>query len=418
MTQNSAHKRGWILYDFANSSYHLLIPTILMPLYFREYLASSAKAPDFIWALLISVPVILAGIIAPFLGAVADYLNSRLKFLTITALVAICFVALVSTTREGDLITGGVFFCFSYFFFILSLGLYDSFLPIISDSSNSGRLSGLGWGIGYLGGIVALIFVFPFLTNAKLPGDVSAFKKSILIVSALFCLFAALSFWFMKGISNEKRAFSSLKETLNDSFRALKRVPQTMIEWRKRTDLFKLLISYYLANDGLATAVYFTSIYAASTLGFSSQQILILFLIVQLVGIPSTIFGGLLADKIGHKTVLFFTLGIWAILSLLFSVSSGVGIFYALSVGTGLVIGTTPAVYRSYIASFVEPGKTAELYGFGSLASRASSVVGPLLFGVISTVTGSQRIAMATLLLFFVFASLILTTVTIRNKID
>ncbi len=397
---------GWTLYDFANSSYHLLIPSVLMPLFFRQYLMADSLNIDFQWALLIAIPVVFAGIFSPFIGAFSDEKKCRLRTLIITAVLAMIFAALIPMANPESWVIGAFAFGISYFFFTLSLGIYDAFLPIFARK-NRGKLSGMAWGLGYLGGIVSLCLIYPLLSSAQLPEGIVQFRWAIWITCLVFAAFSIPSFLLMK--ERTSLGVSQTSNTLAERF-GLARIAGTLKGWRQNKNLFKTLFSYYLANDGLSTLVYFTSIYAATTLHFDNKQILVLFIIVQLVGIPSSIIGGILADKIGHKKVIYLTLGIWIILCVGFALCSSITAFYILAIGTGLVIGTTPSIYRSYLAEFVDIDKAAEIYGFNSFASRASSVAGPILFAIISSMTGSQRPAMLCMMLFFLLAGIILKT--------
>ena len=408
---------GWVLYDFANSSYHLLLPTILMPLLFREYYAAEYSNSDFIWSITISIPVLLAGIIAPFIGALSDYLNSRLTFLYITATISIIFALFIGLSSEYSLIEVSILFILSYLFFNISLGLYDSILPML-NKSKIGLISGIGWGIGYLGGIISLVFVYPLLKDAKLPDNIASYNYSILIVVIFFIIFCSVSFLFLKNFKYTQplnEISQGKKNLLNIAF---SRVSLTIKNWKKNKNIFKILVSYYLANDGLTTLMFFTTIYASGTLNFDNTQILLLFVIVQLIGIPATIFGGFLADKYGNKIILYCSLIIWIFLSIAYAFGSGIYTFYLIALFTGIVIGTTPAIYRSLLASVIPTSKSAEIFGFNSFASRVSAIIGPLLFGLISYLTQSQRYAMLSLVLFFIAAYIILYNVDCNEKKD
>jgi len=417
---HTRHKQiGWILYDFANSTYHLLIPTILMPLYFKQYFAKESERADLQWALFVSLAVLAAGLVGPFIGAYADARQRRLGVLICTAFGAIFFAAMLPMLNAGAALSGGLVFSASFFFFTLSLGIYDAFLPLVAERKSRGTVSGLAWGVGYLGGLVALGAVFPVLRGAELPADSNAFRLGIWITCAVYGVFCFPSFLLLRRGSREptEAAMRSPLQSTRERGFAPARVIKTIKNWRHNENFFKTLLSYYLVNDGLATLVYFTSIYAATTLGFESTQILMLFLVVQLVGVPASIMGGVAADRFGHKRVLYLLLGLWVSLCIGFAFCSGIAAFYLLSVGTGLVIGTTPAIYRSFLSDFVPRDKVAELYGFNSFASRASSIIGPLLFGGIASVSGSQRPAMLSLLVFFLLAGAVLKSVDVSKRV-
>jgi len=165
----------------------------------------------------------------------------------------------------------------------------------------------------------------------------------------------------------------------------------------------------YLINDGLSTLVYFTSIFASSTLKMSSTEILNSFLFVQLVGVPSTIILTSLSERIGYLRMLIFTVILWVLIGISFSIVNSITQFYILALFVGLVIGTTPALGRAILSRFIENRQdSSEFFGFHTFTSRTSSIIGPLLFGIISVATGNQQIAFLSLGVFFILGLILL----------
>ena len=189
-------------------------------------------------------------------------------------------------------------------------------------------------------------------------------------------------------------------------------------DWRSNKNLLKFLISIYLVNDGLATLVFFTSIFASETLGLTTKEIFGAFLIVQIVAIPMTILVSFMAEKYGYKKIFVSTVIVWIVISMIFLSVETKNQFYGLAALVGFVIGSTPSLARAILNRyFVTNANAGKLFGFHAFASRASSVLGPLTFGVVSTLTGSQSLALGSLVIFFGLALFILSSVKFHHGI-
>lgn len=387
---------AWASYDFANSAFHLMLPTVLFPLYFKTILLGGNSSSDMIWSIVISVPVLLVGLLSPFIGAYLDNEHKNRKFfIWVTALtILLNFVlGIVSPTMKflNTVIYGVCLLCFNF-----SQFSYDAFLPAQKKGKGVASLSGWGWGTGYLGGIICLIPVYIIISGKVLPEDYSAYQLAFIVTAVFYLIFTIPSFLFMKD--------TPVKETSNQEKKVnpYRKVFRTLTNWKENKHIFIFLIAFYLINDGLSTLVYFTSIFAASTLHMETTEILISFLFVQLVGVPATIVFCNLSEKLGYMKVFMATIVLWIILGVAFVIVSTKIQFYILAFFVGLVIGTTPAMARAIISSFLENrSDSAEIFGFNALTSRASSILGPLVFGAVSSITGSQRLGLFSLVVFF-----------------
>jgi len=401
-------KISWILYDFANSAYHLLIITVLFPICFKKGLYAHLSNSDALWSIFISIPILLSGIIAPFIGAYIDRTKKKTIFFVVT-----CILTAIMTTLLGfipfTLPSIAVFtFCLSVLFFNLSQFVYNAFLPTQINQKGLATLSGTGWGVGYLGGILCMPIVFAFIKESSLPADYNNYQTSFIIVALYYILFSIPSLLFMKDqYSND------LGQTSTDN--PIKTVFKTLSNWSQNKEIFKFLFAFYLINDGLSTLVFFTSIFASSTLKMSTSEIMKAFLIVQAVGIPSTIALCWISERIGYKKVLMGTVILWIFNSIAFLVVKSAFDLYILSISVGLVIGTTPALARAILALMIDKDNISEIYGLHALTGRISSIFGPLLFGIVSSVTNNQTIAMSSLLLFFICGLIVLKNIDIVN---
>lgn len=383
---------AWVSYDFANSAFHLLIPTVLFPLFFKSVILNNHNNSDIYWSLAVSIPILISGLVAPFLGAFIDKRHKyRLFFIVVTSItILLNFVLGIVSPSNIYMI---VLFSTCILFFNLSQFSYDSFLPTQKQGKGVASLSGLGWGIGYLGGIICMIPVYLIINKVVLPDNYQAYQTAFIVVALFYLIFTLPSFIFLKVKPSE----NVIKTT------PIKKVISTVLDWKKNREIFIFLIAFYLINDALATLVYFTTIFASTTLNMPTNQILAAFLIVQLIGVPSTIVFCNLSEKLGYIKTFILTIILWLLISVFFLLVDSPTEFYILSFFVGLVIGTTPAMARAILSTLLTKRQDiAEIFGFNSFASRSSSILGPIVFGIISTVTGNQKLALASLFLFFI----------------
>jgi MFS transporter, UMF1 family len=409
----SKSQLAWIFYDFANSAFHLMIPTILFPLYFRKVIAVGFEAPDLLWSIVATIPILTMGLISPALGAIADYTKKRKSFLVVSLSTTILLTLILASTSPDSLIWSSLIFIGAMLAFYASLFLYDAFLPLqTGGGKGTAFLSGLGWGIGYLGGLLCMALLYPLIKDAELPSAARAFQLSFLIIAGYYLLFSLPTIIYLKEPYTNNKQSTNLSEAIRGG---LRQVILTVRNWRDYKEIFKFLLGFYFVNDGLTTVVFFTSIFAAETVKMTVNEILFAFIVVQIVGVPTTILVGTLAERLGYKRVLYWTVFLWIFIVTGFYFAQTKEHFYLLSIATGTVIGSTPATARALLAKMVKREKAGEIFGFNALSSRASSVIGPILFGTISTVTGSQRIAILSLIPFFGFGLWVLSLVRVQQ---
>jgi UMF1 family MFS transporter len=357
---------------------------------------NNASSSDLAWSLTVSLPVLLVGLISPFIGAYIDNKHNNRKFFIWVTVSTILLNFLLGVINPSHNKLNILLFSLCLMFFNLSQFSYDAFLPSQKKGNGVASLSGLGWGIGYLGGIICMIPIFLIIKEKTLPDDYNAYQLGFLIVSLFYILFTLPSFFFIKSEISDEKQTNVIQEN------PYKKVLSSLKNWKQNKHIFIFLIAFYLINDGLSTLVYFTSLFASSTLNMSTSEILISFLVVQLIGVPSTILFCRLSEKIGYMKVFIVSVILWIFIGIAFVVLSKTIHFYVLSFFVGLVIGTTPALARAIISTYLEDRKDpTEIFGFNSMASRTSSVFGPLLFGAVSTIFHSQKMGLLSLTLFF-----------------
>lgn len=398
---NKKEAISWALYDFANSSYGLIILTFVFPIYYKEVIAGNIYG-DFYWGLIGTISILIAGLTAPVIGAIADYDSRKKNKFILFSIIAIIGTSALYFTGSNMLIIASLLFIATHIFYDLALILYDSFLPSVSSKETVGRISGLGYGLGYLGGIIAMLALKPLYEKGYIGELASMYKLTFPLTALFFLIFALPAFFFIKGQgSQRKESFIKLtKIGFNKVFKTLKEIKNhKKIAW--------FLIAFYFMNDALVTLFAFISLYARTTFSLSIKEIGFILLLVQVIAIPAAIFFGWLGDKKGQKRILLSTLVVWCLIIILLTIANSKNLFYFIAILTGLVIGGSQAIARSWLSKLIPPEKQFEFFGFNGFASKIGATIGPLTFGAISSFTGNQRIAMLALLPFFIISLII-----------
>lgn len=401
---------GWILYDIASSGYALMIPAVAYAVYYRQIVCGGTSSCDARWAMWVSLSLVAAGLLSPLLGAISDLGALRHRLFVITT--CLCGIATIGlyTVQPGAVTFGGIMFFLAQTGYSLSSSLYDAYIPHLVPSHQMGRLSGMGWGLGYLGGISCyILFLVLKQTNQF---DQSTEYRLAFLIAALFLMVLALPAlaWLPRQSMRATLAPTQLIR------RAYTRVWQTLYNWRQMPEIFKFLLGFYLISDGIVTVISFISIYLSTQFGLTVTQILQLTLIFNLIAVPSTIASGILSDIWSARSVLRCLLGIWigTILLMVFSTHPTTPIFIAVALGT--VMGSTQSVCRGLFAQMIHSTQATELFGLNALVGKMSSILGPLVFGTISSITGNQQLAMASLLAFFILGGVILNQVRFTTE--
>lgn len=393
---------SWAFFDFANSSYSLLIMSFVFPIYFKEVIAAGSYG-DFWWGFAVSLSILIGGLAAPIIGSIADYDARRKRKFIIFSVISMIGTGALYFTGPNRLIFSLFIFVITNIFFEIAITLYDSFLVHVSSEKTAGRISGFGWGLGYIGGIAAMLAFKPLYAKGFIGDLEPVYKLTFPLTALFFFIFAMPSFLFIKEHLQIKRQEPLLKIVKIGLANTLK----TLKEIKKHKKIALFLLGFYLMNDVLVTFFSFMPIYARTTLGLSISEISLLLLIVQLIGFPSAVFFGWLSDKKGAKKILLSTIGVWCVIIVLAAIATSIQIFYIVSILTGLVVGSSQAVARSWFSRLIPKDKRCEFFGFNGFASKIAATTGPLVFGLISSITGNQRIAVFSLLLFFIASFLI-----------
>ena len=390
---------SWSLYDFANQPYTTLIITFIYSAFFVNYIAGDEQQGTFLWANAISITAITVAFISPFLGAFADNTGYRKSFLVFFTLICCLFTSLLYFPDKGDIFLALTFVVISNISFEMGTVFCNSYLNDLSSKKNIGKISGNAWGLGFVGGLLALLVSF-LLFDVNNSSEV---KQVNLFVAAWFLIFSLPTFFFLKDSKRQKIN----KENILSSFSS---ILQTFKEISKYKIIVRFLIARLFYNDGLITIFALGGIYAIGTLSFSMQEVLILGIVLNVFAALGSFVFGLIEDRIGVRKVINLSLVILVISTFLAFISPWTlypKIFFWISgVLLGTMVGPNQSCSRSYMAQIIPKDKKNEFFGFYAFTGKATSFLGPLMFGFLTKIY-SQQIGLLSVLVFFIIGLII-----------
>ena len=407
MTENKSKIFTWTLFDFANTSFSVIIVTVVFSKYFSNYVADGQK---WIWGLAVSISMIFAALLSPPLGAIADVSRNRKRFLLMFTLLSVVCTFFMFFVQKGDVFLGFVLFVLANIGFESGLVFYDAFLPNLTEKKNFGRVSGYGFAMGYVGALAVLLIVMFMLPQSSSPDYYYFIRLTFVVAAAFFFTFSIPLFLFV----SEPKTTNVVKTDLilkgmNKSFETLKNI----FFKKKYPSVSRFLFAFFLYNDAIITIIAFASIFAANALNMSDDQVIIFFVIVQSTAIAGSFIFGIVSDHIGPKKTISITLIMWILVVIGAFFVQTVSEFYIVGLLAGLSIGSSQSCSRSLMALLTPKEREAEFFGFyDGLFGKSSAVIGPLVYGIVSDLS-NERFAALTIGIFFVIGFIVLQKVVV-----
>lgn len=374
----------WAFYDFANSSYLLIYPTVLLPVLFAMIFKDTGYSLG-MWGIANAAATFIGVLMSILIG---KYSDRHSKFQAFKWSIVVSFIGMMAIALSVEYMIAALFYVyvFTQAVFILSLSLSDSILPHVSEKNDVYEHSGFAWGFGYLGGVASLIIV---IVLQKILAD--EYHPLVFASTAIF--YIIFSIYALRGLKEVK---------MNEQ------APVRPTLFMSKLQKFLLLLGYWFISEGISIIVLFIGIFLSTELGFSTTKIGIVFLLVQLLAFPATMYGGRLAKKFNTLKLLGWTMFFWGI-SILFLVFN-IGIFgLALIIVTGaLALGNSQSYLRAQYANLIERSESGFQFGIYTIVSEASVFIGPIAYGFASDYFHSQKIP-----LLFLFGTMLLGYVLI-----
>lgn len=421
------------MYDWANSAYSTVIAGAVLPVYFESEVVGDAGWRGFsgesLWGFATGGAALLLFLVMPVLGAMADFTASKRRFLAVFAYGGATMTLLLFFSQSGDVALTLILFVLAQLGFVAANVFYDGFLPDITTTETIDRVSARGYAIGYIGGGIYLAVALALITFAE-PIGISPGLATRLSVAGVAFWWAGFSIFALARLTETGEAqpiphrYATMSPIRALAAAGFGRTTATAAKLRRFPQLLLFVVAFILFNDGVQTTINISGVYASGTLDLDVTIIAATFLLVQFVAFGGALLFGWLAGRIGTKTAILVSLAIWvAIAVVAYFLPRGEALpFLATGAVIGIVLGGTQALSRSLYGSMIPEAASAEFYGFFSVFSKFSAIFGPIIFAVVTTVTGSGRSAILSLVFFFVVGGVLLARVDVdearRSRAD
>lgn len=414
---------AWAFFDFANSGYTTVVLTTIYSAYFVGVVAKGntlfeGDSATFLWTLSIGLANFFVLISGPIIGAISDYNAKKKSFLFISTLGCILSTVLLALAGKDELFFAMCFLIISAICFSFGENLIAAFLTEIADNTNMGKISGYGWSLGYIGGLLTLAICLAYLFWAQKNGisDDESIPHTLYITAGIFALTALPTFLWLK-----ERATPETKPTNSPAllfyFRiGFNRVKNTINASFHYRDLFRFLMCLTVYQAGVATVVVLAAIYAQEVAGFSSQELIILIMVVNLTAAIGAFIFGYVQDTLGSVRSLFLALLAWVLAMLATLLGDSANTFWLAANLIGLAMGASQSGGRALIAQLTPVEYSGEFFGLWGLANRLAAIIGPLSYGLINYMTqGDHQASLLSTLFFFVLGLVLLLRVDIER---
>ena len=366
---------SWYFYDFGNSAYASVILLAVYSAYFKGTVVGGAEGTR-LWGISVGIAAILVAVVSPILGTIADYSKSKKTFLMVFTALSILFTAMLFFVRKGDVFTGMLYFILAEIGYRGAQVFYDALLPSVSTPANIGTVSGKGWAVGMLGGIAALVLVL--IPIKLIPG----FQVPIaFLITAVFYLLSSIpTLLWVKEVDEN----SGIKPEKGNIRVAFGRLATTFRSIKSYKEFIKYTVAFLIYNDGIMMLMDFAAIIGATLFGMNQIQLILFVIVIQISGSVGALLFGKISDRTSSKdSILISLVMLIACIVALFFIDSLV-LFFVVGFFAGFSLSGAQAVSRSMVSQLAPAEKTAEFYGFLSVAGRTSTFIGPLVFGTLS----------------------------------
>jgi UMF1 family MFS transporter len=402
---------AWALFDFANSGYTTVVLTTLFSTYFVGVVAGDMPgSATLLWSLSVGIANFMVMFSGPVIGAIADDRASKKRFLLISTLGCILSTALLALVGPGDILPAMLLVTVSAIMFSSGENLIAAFLPEIVPEPNMGRMSGYGWSLGYFGGLLTLGICLAYITWAKQRGisEAQSVPVTMLITAGIFALTAMPTFLWLR----ERAAPAVHDHSLSMLAVGFRRLAHTFKEAARFRDLFRFLITLGVYQSGVSTVVVLAAIYAQEVMGFDTQALIILIMVVNVTAAVGAFICGHLQDRIGSVPTLAITLLVWIAAVVAALLARQPAHMWIIGNMIGLAMGASQAVGRALVSKFSPSGRSGEFLGLWGVMNRLSAIAGPLSYGLINYWSGGDhRLSLVSTLLFFIAGLLLLARV-------
>lgn len=366
---------AWYLYDFGNSAYAAVILLAVFSRYFVDAVAKDTSLPGTtLWNYAVVIAALIVAVLSPILGTIADFSRAKKKFLFFFTAMAVVFTGLLFFVQAGDVLIGMAFFILAETGYRAAQVFYDALLVDVSTPETIGKVSGNGWAMGMLGGIVCLVIV---LIPIQTVGGTLMVRLSFVITAVFFLISAIPALLWVRQIS-EPEPRPAGTSTIGMAFRKL---GETFRDVKRYKEFVKYAIAFLIYNDGIMMLMDNAALVAAILFGFQTAELIVLIIILQVAGAAGSFLFGWISNKYSSKeSIVYALIMLMAVIVSLYLTDSKTA-FYIIASLAGFSLSGVQAVSRTLVSQLSPASKVSEFYGFLSVAGRTSTAIGPFVFG-------------------------------------
>lgn len=401
---------AWAFFDFANSGYTTVVITAVFNAFFVGVIAGDASWATFAWTLALSASYALNMLTGPLLGAYADLRARKRELLVISTALCVLGTAALWLCGPGDVALALTIIVIGNFAFGMGENLIAAFLPELVKPEAMGKVSGWGWGLGYVGGLITLALCLWWIQRGDRPAAETV-PATMLITAGIFALAVLPTMFLLRERARPQPVSNTQVWALAKS-----RVLDALRGGHGLLDLRRFLWCIVSYQAGVQTVIALAAIYTQQALGFSTAQSIQLIMVVNITAALGAFVFGFLQDRFGHRPMLAATLLGWLLaIGLLYASATTTMVWIAANVA-GLCLGASQSAGRALVGYLCPPEREAEIFGLWGLAVKFASILGPLSYGVVNLLTtGNHRLSIAVTAVFFVVGLLLLLRVDVAR---
>ncbi|MGV9307195.1 MFS transporter [Nonomuraea sp. NPDC003727] len=423
-------QRGWYWYDWANSAFPTIVLTVFLGPYLTDIAETAAAGAPYVdvlgmdvrpsayYSFVVGVAAVLQIVLMPIAGALADHTGRKKELMGFFAMLGAAATVCFWFVSDGRYLLGGALFLIANVGFACAFVIYNSFLPEIATPAERDRVSGMGWGFGYLGGGLLLAVHLVLFLRAESFGLDGATAARIALSSAGLWWggFTIIPLLRLRNRRGEIATGETAGQAVVGSFRQLGR---TVMGLHRYPLTLAFLVAYLLYNDGVQTVISFSATYADKELGLDKTVQIAAILMVQFVAFGGALLLSRLATLLGAKRVVLAALVAWtAVVCVAYFLPRGSATaFFALGFAIAIVMGGTQALSRSLFSHVIPRGKEAEYYSLYEISDKGSTFLGSFTLGLALQLTDSYRLGIVSLVVFFVLGGALLAAVNLPQAI-
>jgi UMF1 family MFS transporter len=404
---------GWAMYDFANSGYSTVVITAVFAAYFVGGVADGADWATLAWTSGLSLSYLIVMLTMPGLGAWADRVAGKKRLLMWVTAGCVLSTAALSLVGPGQVALALCILVLSNTFYSYGESLTASFLPELAKPEAMGRVSGWGWSLGYIGGMLTLGVCLAYVLAAQARGESGSqfVPVTMLITAAVYGAATWVTFALLREHSPARP--EAPVQSVAQSLRRLRQTLRDALPYRDFTQLLACAVAY---QGGVAVAITLAAIYAEQVIGFQPQETMVLIFVLNIAAFVGALVFGHVQDRLGHKLTLSLTLLGWVATCFIAALSTDKATFWWAAGIAGFCMGSSQSSGRAMAGLMVPPQRLAEFFGLWTFAIRLASILGPLMYGLITWLSdGNQRLAIGATSLLFVLGLVLLMPVNVER---